>query len=327
MVIVDGREIQAPIKTILEDVRELTSLANDTYLRQIKESTHFLMVTCPFHKDHNERRPSCGVFLEDKQNFKAGDFHCFTCGAAGNLSKLVGKCLKGTEETGRQWLLNNYSDVLAQRPFYLPKIELSKSNASIPYLDEALVQKYGGYHPYLKSRNISEDIAKKFQLGYNKETDSVIFPLRDAKGGLVGLSSRNVKEKLFNIDIISYPKPVYLLDTVIREGYTSAIICESQIDALTAWSYGYVACAMIGTGSREQYDILNKSPLRHYVLMFDNDEAGKNAKLKFIHNIRKDVFVTPVKFPEGKKDINDFSKEEFDFLLNKEGLDLQLRIK
>ena len=48
---------------------------------------------------------------------------------------------------------------------------------------------------------------------------------------------------------------------------------------------------MIGTGGDEQYKILNSSPIRHYVLMFDGDPAGRNGAKKFINNIRDDVIV------------------------------------
>ena len=298
------------------------------YLHHIRESTRSIMVTCPFHKDHRENRPSCGVFLEDRGNFKAGDFHCFTCGETGNLAKLVGKCLGGTEETGKQWLLNSYCDVLLQRPFYLPKIELGTESSSSPtFLSEDLIKPFLGYHSYMEKRHISREVAEKFDLGYNPENNSIIFPLRDEKGNLVGTSSRNISQKLFNIDIINVAKPVYLLHNIIKEGYSSVIVCESQIDALAAWSYGYAACAMIGTGTDEQHRVLNKSPIRHYILMFDNDSAGKSAAARFMSHIRKDVFVDIVRFPSNKKDINDFSYDEFKQLLVDAGFEVELKIK
>ena len=177
-----------------------------------------------------------------------------------------------------------------------------------------------------RKEKLTIDIIDKFDVGYNPQTNSITFPLHDIQGNLIGVSSRNVETKFFNIDIIpDIDKPIYLLDTVVREGYDTVIICESQIDSLTAWSYGYVACAMIGVGSKKQYEILNKCPIRHYVLMFDNDLAGKMAALNFIKHIKKDVFITVVPLPVNRKDINDLIKEELDSLLEKHNLQNALK--
>lgn len=47
---------------------------NDIYLfNQIKDLPDDLMVSCPFHKDGQERKASCGIRKED------GWTHCFSC--------------------------------------------------------------------------------------------------------------------------------------------------------------------------------------------------------------------------------------------------------
>jgi DNA primase len=71
---------------------------------------------------------------------------------------------------------------------------------------------------------------------------------------------------------------------------------------------------MIGTGSDVQYDILNNSGIRNYILCFDGDEAGDKAIKRFKKNIRKDVFISVKVIPRGK-DVNDLTKEEFDKLV------------
>ena len=90
-------------------------------------------------------------------------------------------------------------------------------------------------------------------------------------------------------------------------------VCESQINALTLWSWGYPAIALFGTGSSHQYDILNKSGIRNYILCFDGDAAGLKGKDRFLQNIRKDVLVSYVPIPMGK-DVNDLTKEQFESL-------------
>ena len=66
------------------------------------------MVTCPFHKHGEERKPSCGVNNEPVD----GKIwvHCFTCGYKGTLETFISRILgvkdDGTE--GINWILQNF---------------------------------------------------------------------------------------------------------------------------------------------------------------------------------------------------------------------------
>lgn len=62
-------------------------------------------------------------------------------------------------------------------------------------------------------------------------------------------------------------------------------------------------------------DVLNATPIRHYILMYDPDEAGRHGAERFKKLIRKDVLVDDVLLPYGK-DVNDLSKKEFENLIN-----------
>jgi DNA primase len=60
--------------------------------------------------------------------------------------------------------------------------------------------------------------------------------------------------------------------------------------------------------------------------MFDNDFAGRAAAQRFNKNINKNIFVTNLYFGNlKKKDINDLTKDEFDQILNAEGLTFRLK--
>ena len=49
---------------------------------------------------------------------------------------------------------------------------------------------------------------------------------------------------------------------------------------------------------------------RVFILATDNDESGKSARLKLRNQLPNKLLYDLV-IPEGKKDINDLSKEEF----------------
>lgn len=297
--------------TILEQVRRET---HNKYFSMIFDKGDNLLVTCPYHKDGQERHPSCSIFnKDDDPETRKGMLYCFACGQSASIESVIAHCFDEEDNIkfGEEWLLDRFGDVIYEEEEYLPEIEL-KPEAPM-FLPESTLDEYSYFHQYMFQRKLSEDVIRKFRVGYNFSTDSIVFPLRDIKGRLVGTSERSVTGKRFDIKLAyNHPNPVFLLYAVVKEHPTATIVCEAQIDALTAWSYGYAAVAMIGTGSSLQYEILNSCPVRNYVLMFDNDKAGRQAVEKFKRNIRDDVFITEAIVPDPFKDINDTSKEQFD---------------
>ena len=106
------------------------------------------------------------------------------------------------------------------------------------------------------------------------------------------------------------PKPIYGLDYLTGD---EAIVCESIINALTCWSYGYQAVALLGTGSEYQIEKLKSLPQRKIILALDGDSAGYKGTKKIYKALKDFKIVSILKVPEGK-DINDLSKEEFEAL-------------
>lgn len=305
--IIKNKVITAPINTILHTLR---SEINNGKLRDIEdEYSGDINITCPKHKSGFESKPSCKVNCrQDHPDVEYGKCHCFTCGYVATLPQLVSYCFNEEEEFGEEWLLQRFGSALSEDYFYLPEIELpSKRRQSTVPLSRLDNTKY--YHPYMWQRKMTKEIVDKFQIGYDASKQMISFPVWDDQGKLVMITYRSVKDKRFYIDKDA-EKPVYLLNFIKAEKISRVYVCESQINALTLWSWGYPAVALFGTGSKYQYEILNKCPVREYILCFDGDEAGDKGKDRFIKNIRKDVFVSYMKIPRGK-DINDLEKEEF----------------
>lgn len=127
------------------------------------------------------------------------------------------------------------------------------------------------------------------------------------------ITERSVHTKRFHIPE-DVEKPIYLLNFMLQDNVDTLYIAESQINALTLQGWGYPAVALFGTGSKEQYALLNKlSNIREYYLCLDSDDAGDKGTQRFLKNIRKDVLVNIVEIPRGK-DVNDLSKKEFEQL-------------
>lgn len=302
--VINNKVIDAPVYDILKQVRKET---DGRYLNTIIDKGDNVFIQCPFHSDGKEKHPSCTVFARDDDKYTdKGITHCFACGISVPLFTLVGHCFDQDDEFGKEWLVQRYSNIFIEKQTYLPEIQIGKPKETA--LDESILDQFAYFHPYQFQRKLSQEIILKYKVGYDKETDSITFPVWDEHNRLKFITKRSVKTKQFFIPQ-GVKKPVYLLNFMLKENRDTIFVCESQINALYMNTLGYPAVALIGTGTRDQYEILNKSPIRHYILAFDGDEAGDKGITRFLSNIRKDVFVDVMLLPRGK-DCNDLTGEE-----------------
>lgn len=304
----------ADLGDILSELQLQLKANNIPLLQTTRDTPDNIMVSCPYHKGGQERRPSAGLLKKD------GTFHCFTCGETHSLQEVISHCFGHTDDLvggfGWEWLLKNFLTVnINERK----SIDLDFSrNQPVDnvnnFVDECELDKYREYHPYMWKRKMTPEVVEIFDIGYDSDTKCITFPVRDANGNCLFVARRSVNTKFFN-----YPsgaeKPVYglyelnCLDTYPKE----IIICESMIDAITCWVYGKYAVALNGLGNDLQFAQLSKMPCRKFILATDNDEAGTKAR-KRLRTYIKNKLITEYIFPEGKKDINDLSFEEFNNL-------------
>lgn len=314
---VNGKYIEEPIINILY---QLKKECHWQVFDKIEDKGEYIRCTCPYHADGHEKHPSFSVYADYSGDIIPGTYHCFTCNAKGQLYNLVAKCLNLNEEQAKEWLVERYGFIGIDNYLHLEDIELNKKEEN--FLDESILDKYSYFHPYMFQRKLKENVIRKFRIGYDKDTDSITFPIWNENNKLVGITKRNISTKRFDIPS-QIKKPIYLLNAIKNQNFPYVIVCEAQIDALTSWGYGVPAIAMLGVGSKEQYDILNKTCV-NWVTMFDNDEAGIRATERFNKLIRKDCLVTNITIPNGKKDINDLNEDEFNTLLNSYNLTWRL---
>lgn len=307
---VDNYKIEKPIIEILNDLK--LRFPNGK-LRDVILKGDQILVTCPHHSHGKENHPSCFIYIGDELQYEEGTFHCFTCGCSGSFSKFVAEYLDRSVEFAKQWLINNYGELVSKVILDLPKIELDKEDHT--YLDESILNQYKPYHSYLAQRRIPQEICERFKIKFDPARNDVIFPVWDKNNHLKFLTRRSVLNKRFIVDKNASKSDIYLLNFVLNDHYEDVIVCESQFNALTCWTYGWPGIALFGAGTtREQIATLNSTPIRRYILMYDPDDAGREGAKRFKKLIRKDVFVEDIILPPGK-DVNDLSKKEFENLL------------
>ena len=239
-------------------------------------------------------------------------------GESCSLEQLISRCF-GKHDLGQyglNWLKNNFlGDINEQRSIYIDtERKLLKTNSDKKYIPESELEKYRYFHPYMYKRKLTDEIIILFDIGYDKETDCITFPVRDIEGNCLFIARRSVKSKFFN-----YPsnieKPVYgLYELNLQNEFPNEIyICESMIDALTLWTHNKYAVALNGLGTDYQYKQLNNMPCRKFILATDNDIAGQNARIRLRHKIRGKI-ITEIKLPTNRKDINECTWNEVENL-------------
>ena len=313
MLEVNNRKINASILSILETLLKELQDRGINLLRVLKVNGNNIQTCCPYHNNGKEVRPSSGITIENTYSTKSGTFHCFACGKVATLPELISHCF-GHEGSnfGVTWILERFNSTIT----FSREVELVNTLGNFfqprtqglqEYVSEEELDKYRYTHTYMYKRKLTDEIIELFDVGFDKTTNCITFPCYDLDHNCVFVARRSVVGKFFN-----YPrevdKPVYGLEK-INKNESPIYVCESIINALTLWTWGYKAVALLGTGSSKQYEILRNFPTRKYILCFDGDTAGYKATRRFKENVKNKI-VEWCEIPRNK-DVNDLTYEQF----------------
>lgn len=281
------------------------------YFNKIKITSKDIMVSCPFHKQGQERKPSCGIKRFDDEKGVAGMCHCFSCGEQttldGMLQKVLG-VLYNPVEVENQFHLKQlkYQSILQEKPKDLFELPNQQS-----YVKESLLKRFRGvYHPYLSYRGISQETALKYDIGYEDANKHITFPIKDIYNNCIGIGRRSILRKEYYYPYEMH-KPLYGIYELSRPVNLLWIV-EGPFNLWSLSQWGKQAVALLGTGTSEQYEQLKTIPVKGYILALDPDDAGRKGTIKLIRyieeNITKKIYVLDL--PNGK-DINDLQYNEF----------------
>ena len=269
------------------------------YLAKMKIGPTHIQVTCPYHSDGVERKPSAGIRKED------GLFHCFACNEVHSLPEVISHCFEKDDGGmyGMQWLLRNFSATAREEnrnvKFDISRNKKTSDNNRLDirannYISNEELEKYRYVHPYMYERGLTDEVIEWFDILF--------------------IARRSVKTKFFN-----YPegveKPLYgLYELSQLEKFPDEVyICESMLDALTIWCYNKYAVALNGLGNELSIAQIKKLPCRKVILATDKDDAGKKARIRLRKEINNKI-VTQLDYrtyPDHAKDMNDMTREEF----------------
>lgn len=284
-----------------------------------------VQTNCPFHKNGQERKPSFGV------NGEIDKCHCFACGWVGTIEEMISELYGYQDEGkfGKRWLIKRFNTVeIETRPNIMEgfngrnnitirnnndihrfKQHIQGNKSSEQYsgeITEEELDKYRYIHPYMYKRGLTDEIIERFDIGYDRERKEITFPVRDIEGRCVFIAGRSTERKFFRLPK-GMDKPIYQAYKFSLGKYTTAFITESFLNCLTCWKYNKPAMAMIGTGNKKQYEILNRLPVREYILAFDPDEAGRKATERFRKNVHGKI-IKELVYPDNR-DINELQEK------------------
>lgn len=157
-----------------------------------------IQTNCPFHKNGQERKPSFGV------NGEIDKCHCFSCGWSGTIEEMISE-LYGYQDKGKfgkRWLIKRFNTVeIETRPNIMEgfngrnnitirnnndihrfKQHIQGNKSTEQYsgeITEEELDKYRYIHPYMYERKMDDRVIEIFDVGYDKETECITFPIRD----------------------------------------------------------------------------------------------------------------------------------------------------
>ena len=319
MIKIDDTIIQASTEDVINTLKFDLAQKGLNRFAIVRRNGENLQSNCPFHKNGQERKPSFGV------NGEIDKCHCFSCSWSGTIEEMISELYGYQDEGkfGKRWLIKRFNTVeIETRPNIMDGFNgrnnrlndrninrldnLNNNPVDNTYISDEELDKYRYIHPYLYERGLTDEIIERFDIGYDKTRDEITFPVADLHGTIRFIASRSVKNKFFRLPK-GEDKPIYQGYRFVTGTYRTAYITESFLNCLTCWKYNKPAMATIGTGNQKQYEILNKLPVREYILAFDPDEAGRKATERFRKNVHGKI-IKELVYPDNR-DINDLQEE------------------
>lgn len=330
--IINDVQFNCELSDILTELVNQLRANNIPLIAKQRDSGEHIQITCPYHSNGMERKPSAGLRKSD------GILHCFACGEVHSLPEVISHCFGHDEDLigtwGWTWLLKNFAIVQVEerkdvaldfrRSNMADKNSIKADKTNNNWVTEEELDKYRYTHPYMYKRGLTDEVIEMFDIGYDRNTETITFPVRDIRGNCLFIARRSVKTKFFN-----YPegveKPLYgryelakYGEKVVSSGYElrrvpkykEVIVCESMLDALSFWTVGKYAVALNGLGNELQFKQLRNLPCREIILATDMDERGLAARDRIRKNLNGTKLIAEYFFPEGRKDANDCTKEE-----------------
>lgn len=274
---------------------------------------------CPVHGGQGEQ--SFHVHLSRNV------FHCFACGANGDVLDLAVALEGGTLAQAARRLDDRFSSSPSRwpvQPQCAPGVRtVTKGRQRLAPLRFQL-KGVRPDHPWIASRGIHPETAAVFGVGVYSGRglmrNRCVIPIHDDQGRLVAYAGRSLGQAqpryLFPSGFAK-SGALFNFHRASAECGHAVIVVEGFFDCMRVWQAGHRATvALMGVAMSQDQQLLLTSRFRRVVLMLDGDDAGRNAARKLAARLRPYVEVRLVHLPEGSQpdkasdlEINNFLSE------------------
>ena len=255
---------------------------------------------CPLHR--GDGRDAFHVDLRRKI------FHCFSCGAGGDVLDLVARLNRCTLREAalklQDWFLPGEAETSGD-PTIRQRVTKRESsvNPPLPFTLRGVDAK----HAYLSGRDIDEDTATRFGVGFYRGpglmSGRVVIPIHDEGGRLVAYAGRSVDGRWPRYRFpagFSKSRVLFNFHRAAATRSDTALVVEGFFDCLRVSQAGFgYAVALMGTELYEHPEQLLCDRFRRVLLLLDGDEAGRRGRDRVAARLRDRCKVRVMELPHG----------------------------
>ena len=329
-----SRTVYVDFKAVKATVTMLQILDHYNLTERFKRSGDNLSGPCPIHCGENPKH--------FRVSLQKNCWNCFgNCKHGGNILDFVAE-KEGVSVRNAALLITEWFDLpTAEKPSEgegsdsHPKSSAPANPKSEPASKESGVNKPLGFelknldptHPYLAERGLTEETITEFGLGHCEKgsmADRIVIPIHNAEGSLVAYAGR-WPGALPSDETPKYKFPpgfrknleVFNLHRAMREpSGAPLIVLEGFFGCLALWQLGIRrVVGLMGWSLSEQQEELLKRTVGskdRVVLMLDENEAGREARLKLAPRLAAFSYVHIFRFPEEGQQPDSLKSEQLE---------------
>jgi DNA primase len=237
-------------------------------------------------------------------NFQRNVFHCFACGAGGNVLDLVAamescSIREAALRLGGLQVSGGAAAQSGQRQLVTKKRTVHNSALGFSLsLDRR--------HPYVAGRGIDAVTADWFGVGYYAAaglmSGRVAIPIHDTCGRLVAYCGRAIDGSAPRYRFpAGFQKSQVLFNyhRAVEAGCDRLIVVEGFFDCMRIHQAGFPGVvALMGARLSEAQRVLLTDRFSNIILMLDGDPTGRRAAAQIARELAPELIVTDVHLPE-----------------------------
>jgi len=292
----------------------------DRYGIKLKKSGKELRGRCPLHQ--GEGADSFHA------NTEKNAFHCFSCGAKGNVLDFVSaaeKCsIRDAALKLQSWFgFTSDRSNPSSRPTPPPEAsgarrtagdldsELAREGDTTDQINKPLGFKLKGVdhnHPYLAQRGIDPQTAEYFGIGFFSGKGSmhgrIVIPIENERGELVAYAGRSIdgSEPKYKLPAgFKKSQVLYNLSRAAEETDGTVVVVEGFFDCINVTQAAHACVAIMGCSLSDEQERLLLAHFQRVILMLDGDTAGRMAAAEIVGRLVHKTWVRMATIPDGQQ--------------------------